>query len=295
MLEGLVGLLMTVLAGALLLGLAAPAPRLRPVGGRAHPLPHAGHRRRSASRAARPPPALGHRAARPRAARASWPRAPRPTPGATPRTICSALIVVDLALIVAGSAGMVQTALTLGDDWHISSAVLGALILGPLTSIPNAATAVRLGRAGRGAALVGETFNSNTINLAAGVVDPVAVRHPGRGRHARKAPARLAARGDPVHAGRARPARGHATRRRRGAHRPVFRLRGGYARGLMNEQQIRARRLARERERRRRSRRARLIALGALLLVAPGRHRDRARRHERRAARPERARRPPPR
>ena len=36
----------------------------------------------------------------------------------------------------------------------------------------------------------------------------------------------------------------------------------------MNEQQIRARRLARERERRRRSRRARLIALGALLVVA---------------------------
>ena len=36
----------------------------------------------------------------------------------------------------------------------------------------------------------------------------------------------------------------------------------------MNEQQIRARRLARERERRRRSLRARLIALGALLLVA---------------------------
>ena len=32
--------------------------------------------------------------------------------------------------------------------------------------------AVRLGRAGRGAALVGETFNSNTINLAAGVILP---------------------------------------------------------------------------------------------------------------------------
>jgi len=36
----------------------------------------------------------------------------------------------------------------------------------------------------------------------------------------------------------------------------------------MNEQQIRARRLARERERRRRQRRARLITLGALLVVA---------------------------
>jgi Ca2+/Na+ antiporter len=78
--------------------------------------------------------------------------------------------VLDVALIVAGSAGMVETALTLAGHWHISGAILGVLILGPLTSIPNAATAVRLGRAGRGAALVSETFNSNTINLEVGVI-----------------------------------------------------------------------------------------------------------------------------
>jgi cation:H+ antiporter len=82
------------------------------------------------------------------------------------------LIVFDVALIVAGSAGMVQAAVTLGDQWGISSAVLGMLILAPLTSVPNAVTAVRLGLAGRGEALVGETFNSNTVNLAAGVVVP---------------------------------------------------------------------------------------------------------------------------
>jgi cation:H+ antiporter len=82
------------------------------------------------------------------------------------------LIVVDLALIIAGSAGMVESALTLAGHWHIPSAILGTLILGPLTSIPNAVTGVRLGRAGRGAALVGETFNSNTINLTVGVILP---------------------------------------------------------------------------------------------------------------------------
>jgi Ca2+/Na+ antiporter len=38
--------------------------------------------------------------------------------------------------------------------------------------MPNAFTGIRLGLAGRGAALVGETFNSNTINLAAGVILP---------------------------------------------------------------------------------------------------------------------------
>jgi Ca2+/Na+ antiporter len=82
------------------------------------------------------------------------------------------LIVVDVALILAGSAGMVQAALALGGDWHISRAVLGVLVLAPLTSVPNAITAVRLGLAGRGAALVGETFNSNSINLGVGVLVP---------------------------------------------------------------------------------------------------------------------------
>ena len=83
-----------------------------------------------------------------------------------------ALVVLDVALIVAGSTGMVQAALALGDRWRISGAVLGVLILAPLTSIPNALTAVRLGLSRRGSALVSETFNSNTINLVAGVTIP---------------------------------------------------------------------------------------------------------------------------
>lgn len=83
-----------------------------------------------------------------------------------------ALIVLDVVLIVAGSAGMVEAALKLGGDWHIPNSVLGVLILAPLTSLPNAITAIRLGLAGRGAALVGETFNSNSINLGVGVIVP---------------------------------------------------------------------------------------------------------------------------
>jgi Ca2+/Na+ antiporter len=50
--------------------------------------------------------------------------------------------------------------------------VVGALILGPLTSLPNALTGIRLGQARRGAALVTEALNSNTINLVAGVAIP---------------------------------------------------------------------------------------------------------------------------
>ena len=40
------------------------------------------------------------------------------------------------------------------------------------SSLPNASTAIRLGLAGRGEALVSETLNSNTINLAFGIVVP---------------------------------------------------------------------------------------------------------------------------
>jgi cation:H+ antiporter len=82
------------------------------------------------------------------------------------------LMGLDVVLIVTGSFGMVEAALSLGQQWAIAPALVGALVLGPLTSLPNALTGLRLGLAGRGAALVAEAFNSNTINLVAGVAIP---------------------------------------------------------------------------------------------------------------------------
>jgi cation:H+ antiporter len=82
------------------------------------------------------------------------------------------LMLLEVVLIVLGSFGMVQAALSLGDRLGIPGALIGVLILAPLTSLPNAATAIRLGRHGRGSALVTEMFNSNTINLAFGLVVP---------------------------------------------------------------------------------------------------------------------------
>jgi cation:H+ antiporter len=171
LLEGMVGLLVTLLAGGMLVGGLAPgvaaalsAVVLIPylvlviVGGRLLD---------------RRPDRPGLPAMRLARALHEHPGPERPPDTHTnPTHHLLALIVFDLVLIVAGSAGMVQSALTLAGDWHISNTLLGVLILGPLTSIPNAATAIRLGRAGRGAALVGETFNSNTINLTAGVIVP---------------------------------------------------------------------------------------------------------------------------
>ncbi len=81
-------------------------------------------------------------------------------------------IVSDVALILLGSFGMVQAAVALGGRWGVSGTLIGVLVLGPLTSIPNAMTGVRLGLGRRGAALVSETLNSNTINLVAGVMIP---------------------------------------------------------------------------------------------------------------------------
>ncbi|HWE80475.1 MAG TPA: hypothetical protein VG265_02405 [Gaiellaceae bacterium] len=82
------------------------------------------------------------------------------------------LIVPAVILIVAGSTGMVKAALALADRWHVSQTVTGFLVLAVLTSLPNAFTAVRLARAGRGDAVVTETLASNTLNLIGGILVP---------------------------------------------------------------------------------------------------------------------------
>jgi len=170
LLEGLVGLVITLIAAALLLrwlavpvaavlaGLAVGAYLVVVVGGY-ELLEHRAMPKRIADRLGR---ALVSR---------TGPEAASPT-SSDPTHQLLALVVVDLVLIIASSFGMVQAAVTLGDHWGISRAALGVLVLAPLTSLPNAFTGVRLGLARRGAALVGEAFNSNTINLGAGVVAP---------------------------------------------------------------------------------------------------------------------------
>lgn len=83
-----------------------------------------------------------------------------------------AVMVPAVALVVLGSWGMVEAVISLSDDWGLSRNLVAVLVLAPLTSIPNAFTATRLGLARRGSAVVSETLNSNTINLVAGIVVP---------------------------------------------------------------------------------------------------------------------------
>ena len=167
LLEGVVGLVITVLATGVLLRWLSPAgavllaalvvlPYLVLVVGGQRLSERPGSKLRRLAHALHEHPGPGQ---------------PAVTP-TNPTHHLLALIVLDVVLIVAGSAGMVEAALKLGGDWHIPGSVLGVLILAPLTSLPNAITAIRLGLAGRGAALVGETFNSNSINLGVGVIVP---------------------------------------------------------------------------------------------------------------------------
>ncbi len=91
------------------------------------------------------------------------------------RGIDLALLLPALGLVVAASVGMVEAAQHLGDRWGISPVVSGTLILAMLTSIPNSVAAIRLSRHGRGAAVVAETFNSNSANILAGLCLPAAI------------------------------------------------------------------------------------------------------------------------
>ncbi len=109
------------------------------------------------------------------------------SPGAGPGSwLLAPLILVALAFIVGGSFALVSAALALATAWRAPDALVGTVALAALTSLPNAYAAARLALQGRGAAVVSETLNSNTINALAGVALPalvfggVATRGPGR-------------------------------------------------------------------------------------------------------------------
>ncbi len=82
------------------------------------------------------------------------------------------VLALSLGVIVGASIGLVKAAITLGNRSGVPDVVLGTLVLASLTTLPNLITAVRLALHGRGAAVVSETFNSNSLNVLAGLVVP---------------------------------------------------------------------------------------------------------------------------
>jgi cation:H+ antiporter len=89
--------------------------------------------------------------------------------------ITGVAIVLALAVIAGGSVAVVQSAVTLAEAWRIPEGIVGMLLLAGITSLPNAYAATRLALHGRSAVLVSETFNSNSINLVVGAAVPVLV------------------------------------------------------------------------------------------------------------------------
>ncbi len=81
----------------------------------------------------------------------------------------------SIVAIVGGSYVMVMSALVLADRWHVSRPFLGTVVLAAITSLPNAYAAVRLALRHNGPAVVSEAFNSNTLNLLAGIGLPALV------------------------------------------------------------------------------------------------------------------------
>jgi cation:H+ antiporter len=84
----------------------------------------------------------------------------------------SVVLGLSLIVIILSSVGMVEAATDLGSRWGVSEIVVGTLVLASLTSLPNLLTAVRLALHGRGAAVVSEAFNSNSLNVLAGIALP---------------------------------------------------------------------------------------------------------------------------
>ena len=80
--------------------------------------------------------------------------------------------LIALVIVVAASITMERGASTLGRHFHIADAVIGAVVLAAVTSLPNAVAAVHLARRGRGAAAFSTALNSNNINVLFGLLLP---------------------------------------------------------------------------------------------------------------------------
>ncbi len=93
-------------------------------------------------------------------------RAPRGRP-VDALTAGAALLVVVLA-----SIAMERSGTALGQAFGVPEEVIGGLVLAAVTSLPNAVSGIYLARRGRGAAVLSITLNSNSLNIAAGLLLP---------------------------------------------------------------------------------------------------------------------------
>jgi cation:H+ antiporter len=101
----------------------------------------------------------------------------RPAPARWPDVL---LAGGSLVIVVAASVAMERAAAALGTRFAVPEIVMGGLVLAAVTSLPNAVAAVYLAARGRGAATLSTALNSNTINVAIGLLVPAALIGLGR-------------------------------------------------------------------------------------------------------------------
>ena len=101
----------------------------------------------------------------------------RPAPARWPDAMVAA---GSLVIVVAASVTMERAAAALGNRFAVPEIVIGGLVLAAVTSLPNAVAAVYLAARGRGAATLSTALNSNTINVAIGLLVPAALIGLGR-------------------------------------------------------------------------------------------------------------------
>jgi cation:H+ antiporter len=80
-----------------------------------------------------------------------------------------------LTVVIIASIAMERGASSFGRHFHVADAIIGAVVLAAVTSLPNAVAAIHLAAKGRGAAAFSTALNSNNINVVAGLLVPAII------------------------------------------------------------------------------------------------------------------------
>ncbi len=91
-----------------------------------------------------------------------------------------AVACLALVVVVGASTAVERAASTAGVRYAVPGIVVGGIVLAAVTSLPNAVAAVYLATRGRGAAMLSEAMNSNTLNVVAGLFVPAVAIGLGR-------------------------------------------------------------------------------------------------------------------
>lgn len=92
-----------------------------------------------------------------------------------------AIATAALIVVVGASIAMERAVTSLGSRVGIPGIVVGALVLGAVTGIPNAVASIHLARKGNGTGALSTALNSNNFNIAIGLLVPAAVAGTGTG------------------------------------------------------------------------------------------------------------------